>query len=77
MHMVTMPYFTLRRSISRRIVAVSFAPVHPSGCPSAMAPPLTLTRSAFRPDFANHGQRLHSEGLVQFDEADVIELQTG
>ena len=32
----------LRRSISRRMVAVSFAPVHPSGWPSAMAPPFTI-----------------------------------
>jgi hypothetical protein len=31
MHMVTMPYRAFRRCNSRKIVAVSFAPVHPSG----------------------------------------------
>src|SRR5215471_6694024 len=41
-HMVTIPYFALRRGISRRMVAVSLAPVQPSGWPRAMAPPLTL-----------------------------------
>ena len=44
-HIVTMPYRASRRFISRRMVAVSLAPVHPSGWPSAMAPPLTLTLS--------------------------------
>src|SRR5690349_16627160 len=48
-HMVTMPYFDLRRAISRRIVAVNLAPVQPSGCPSAIAPPLTLTRAGSMP----------------------------
>src|SRR5262245_26003134 len=38
-HIVTIPYFAPLRGISRRIVAVSFAPVHPSGWPSAIAPP--------------------------------------
>jgi hypothetical protein len=31
MHIVTIPYRDPRRCISRKIVAVSFAPVHPSG----------------------------------------------
>src|SRR4029453_17611341 len=44
-HMVTSPYFALRRCISCSRVVLSFAPVQPSGCPSAIAPPLTLRRS--------------------------------
>src|SRR5689334_5858987 len=43
-HIVTMPYRALRRCNSRRIVAVNFAPVQPSGCPRAIAPPFGLTR---------------------------------
>jgi hypothetical protein len=37
------PVLHPRRGISRSSVAVSFAPVHPSGCPSAIAPPFTFT----------------------------------
>src|SRR5262245_577538 len=46
MHIVTRPWRAFRRRSSSRIVTVSFAPVAPSGCPRAMAPPFTLTRSA-------------------------------
>ena len=35
----------LRRLSSRMMLAVSLAPVHPRGCPSAIAPPLALTRA--------------------------------
>ena len=35
----------MRRRISWMIVVVSLAPVQPSGCPRAIAPPLTLRRS--------------------------------
>ena len=48
-HMVTIPYRAFRRFISRMMVAVSLAPVHPSGCPKAMAPPLGFTRSGSSP----------------------------
>ena len=44
-HIVTNPYRAFRRFISYRSVVVSLAPVHPRGWPSAMAPPLTLSRS--------------------------------
>ena len=44
-HIVTMPNRARRRRISCSSVAVSLAPVHPSGWPSAMAPPLTFRRS--------------------------------
>src|ERR1051326_9040928 len=41
-HMVTIPYFPFLRFSSRRSVAVNFAPVQPSGWPSATAPPFAL-----------------------------------
>src|SRR5215213_9775721 len=49
-HIVTIPYRPLRRSNSRRMLAVSFAPVQPSGWPRAIAPPLTLTFSGSSPN---------------------------
>src|SRR6267154_5193888 len=48
-HIVTIPYFALRRGISRSKVAVSLAPVQPSGWPRAMAPPLTFTLAGSMP----------------------------
>src|SRR5439155_24806957 len=44
-HMVTSPSSRSERSSSWRIVVTSRAPVEPTGWPSAIAPPLTLTRS--------------------------------
>ena len=44
-HIVTIPYLDPRRRISCSSVAVNLAPVHPSGWPRAMAPPLTLRRA--------------------------------
>src|SRR4051795_10764763 len=44
-HIVTNPTDLSERSISWRSVVIRRAPVEPSGCPSAIAPPLTLTRS--------------------------------
>src|SRR4051812_23326090 len=44
-HMLTRPYRAFRRRISYNSVVVSFAPVQPSGCPNAMAPPLTFSLS--------------------------------
>ena len=43
--MVTSPTSLSERSSSCRRVVINRAPVDPSGCPSAIAPPLTLTRS--------------------------------
>ena len=57
----------------------SRAPEHPSGCPSAIAPPFALSRSssASIPQLVGHGQRLSREGLVQLDQVDVVEAQPG
>ena len=44
-HIVTKPISLSERSSSCRSVVIRRAPVEPSGCPSAIAPPLTLTRS--------------------------------
>src|SRR5690606_5729899 len=49
MHIVTMPYFCWRRRRPWTRVAVRTAPVAPSGCPSAIAPPSGLTLSGSRP----------------------------
>ena len=48
-HIVTMPNCTFLRLISWINVNVNFVPVQPSGCPSAIAPPLTLTFSSLMP----------------------------
>mmetsp|Transcript_27290 Transcript_27290/g.67045 ORF Transcript_27290/g.67045 Transcript_27290/m.67045 type:complete len:272 (+) Transcript_27290:59-874(+) len=52
MHMLTTPTRTPRRSISCISVATHRAPVAPSGCPSAMAPPFTFTFSGSRLSFS-------------------------
>src|ERR1700737_1936467 len=44
-HIVTRPRSASRRSSSATNVASNRAPVAPTACPSAIAPPLTLTRS--------------------------------
>src|SRR5579863_9645972 len=44
------PYFFLRRRSSCSSVITSLAPVAPSGCPNAIAPPLTLTLLRSRPN---------------------------
>src|SRR5690606_18927934 len=48
-HMVTMPYCRLRRRRAWMVVAERIAPVAPRGWPRAMAPPMGLTTSSFRP----------------------------
>ena len=45
-HIVTMPYLSLLRLSACTTVAERIAPVAPSGCPSAMAPPIGLTFDA-------------------------------
>ena len=75
MHIVTMPYFALRRFISRRIVAVSFAPVQPERMPERDRAAVGIHLLRIEARLANHGQRLHGEGLVQLDHADVVQLQ--
>src|SRR4051795_2931864 len=44
-HIVTKPIDLSERSISCSSVVIRRAPVEPSGCPRAIAPPLTFTRS--------------------------------
>ena len=45
MHMLAAPRAAPRRRISCSSVVTILAPEQPSGCPMAIAPPLTLTRS--------------------------------
>ena len=42
-----------------------------------MAPPLTLTIAGSRPASPDDGERLDGEGLVEFDDADVVQLESG
>src|SRR5579864_6869656 len=49
MHAVARPYFALRRRNSCSSVITNRVPVAPSGCPRAIAPPLTLTLLRSRP----------------------------
>ncbi len=44
-HMLTIAMFRSARSSSWRAVVISRLPVQPTGCPRAMAPPLTFTLS--------------------------------
>ena len=76
-HIVTIPYRALRRCSSLMIVAVSFAPVQPSGWPSAIAPPLTLTFVRIEVERLHAGERLRGKRLVQLDQIDLIERQAG
>ena len=72
-HIVTIPYRPLRRSSSRRMLAVNFAPVHPSGWPKAIAPPLTFTFSGSRSQRLDHGDRLRRKSFVQLDYIDFVQ----
>ena len=47
------------------------APLIPSGCPSAIAPPFTLTLLLVEAELADHGDALRRERLVQLDEIEV------
>ena len=53
------------------------APEQPSGCPSAIAPPLTLTISGSRPNSSHHRQRLHRKGFVEFDQVESSSFKPG
>ena len=67
----------MRRCISYSSVVVSLAPVQPSGWPSAIAPPLTFSRSGSIGSSLQAGEHLRGERLVQLDEVDLIERQPG
>ena len=51
------------------------APVAPIGWPSAIAPPLTLSRSVGDRRLAQHREHLRGERFVQLDEIEVVERQ--
>ena len=65
-----------RSSSSWHSVAHKRPPIMPSGCPSAIAPPLTFTRSgSSRALDAREG--LARERLVELDEIEVVHFQAG
>ena len=67
----------LRRRSSYISVISSRVPVAPSGCPSAMAPPLTLTLLRSRPSSFSTARYLRRERFVHLDQVDVVQLQPG
>jgi hypothetical protein len=69
------PRFRPRRRSSSVSVSSSRVPLSPSGWPSAMAPPLTLTLSRSSPSSFSHRQVLRREGLVDLDQVDVAERE--
>ena len=77
MQAVARPRFKPRRRSSRVSVSSSRVPVMPSGWPSAIAPPLTLTRSRSSPSSFSTDEILRRERLVDLDQIDVVQRQAG
>ncbi len=73
MHMVTMPYFTPRRFISRKIVAVNFAPGAAQRMPQRDGAAVDVQRFDVQAHLAYDGQSLYGKGLIQFHQPDVFE----
>ena len=76
-HSVASPRRALRRFISCSSVTMMRAPVQPIGWPSAIAPPLTFSFSERNRLVAQHREHLRRERLVQLDEIEVVQRQTG
>ena len=57
------------------MVAVSLAPVQPSGCPNAIAPPLGLTFSGSRPASLMTPRACAAKASFKLDHVDVSQLQ--
>ena len=72
-HIVTSPISLSERSSSCSSVVISRAPVEPSGWPSAIAPPLTLTRSMSGLELALPGGDDRRERLVDLEQVDVVD----
>ena len=65
MHIVTIPYCAFFLCNSRAMVAVSFAPVHPRGWPSAIGHPLGCTGAKLTATLARDLQRKNAQyGMV-------------
>ena len=76
-HMVSRPNclsWVCRELIS---VPVIRAPVMPNGWPTAIAPPLTLSRSMSMPEVAVARDDLRGERLVDLDQVDVADGHAG
>ena len=70
-HAAARPYLFFLRFNSYNSVMTSRVPVAPSGWPSAMAPPFTLTLIAIQFQRFLDRQILCGERLVYFDEIDL------
>ena len=77
-HIVTMPYREPCAGAFREIsVAVSLAPVQPSGWPSAIAPPLTFSRSGSIGSSFRQASTCAAKASFSSIEIDLIERQPG
>ena len=72
---VASPRLAPRRSSSCSSVTTRRAPVQPIGCPSAIAPPLTFSRSAAIGTSSQHGEHLHRERFVELDQIEIVEAE--
>jgi hypothetical protein len=77
--MVHKAYRPPPRCSCRTAADKSRAPLAPSGCPNAIAPPsgLTCPASSASPSPRSTAQRLRGERFVQLDHFDLIELEAG
>src|SRR5207302_8165969 len=64
-HIVTRPISLSERSSSCRIVVMRRAPLDPSGCPIASAPPFTFTRSQSRSEERRGGKERQTRRRTQ------------
>ena len=71
------PWPAPRRRSSSSAVSATRVPDMPTGWPSAMAPPLTLTLSSSMPRSSDRGQADGGEGLVDLEEVDGVEVDAG
>ena len=69
-----MPRLAPRAFIAQSSVPRTRAPLEPMGCPRAMAPPLTLTRSGSSSSPRMQAIDCDSERLVELDEIEVLRL---
>ena len=73
-HSATAAVEAPRRRSSSSAVSATRVPDMPTGWPSAMAPPLTLTLSSSIPRSSDRGQADGGEGLVDLEEVDGADV---
>ena len=76
-HIVSSPSATSCSRMALSRVVMIRAPVEPKGWPRAIAPPCTFSRSWSSPRSRSRGDHLHRERLVDLDQVDVADGQSG